>query len=382
MEYIERAISAKIKEYSRYYQVVVITGPRQTGKTTLCRHLFEDYTYYNLEDISLRLSVQNDPKGFLASCGQSVIIDEAQNIPDLFSYIQITVDQYPDRKFVLTGSNNFALMENITQSLAGRACLFTLLPFSIRELSGRLADVSADEMMLRGFYPGTLTKGIPHKIFYSNYYTTYIERDLRQLKQITDIGAFQRLVRLIAGRTSSELNASALANETGISAPTVKAWNALLETSYITYPLRPYYANISKRLTKSPKIYFTDTGLLCFLLGINTVEQLSTHPLRGAIFENLVITEMIKEELNNAEAPNLYFYRENSGREVDILKETAGKLDLYEVKSSATFNPAFMDNLKYLEQLFPDKVHSASLIYTGDNIPPNIYNYKNLFTNP
>lgn len=380
MEYIERTISARVLEYNKYYQVEVITGPRQAGKTTLCRHLFGDYSYYNLEDIALRSSVKNDPKGFLEKCGQKVIIDEVQNIPELFSYIQVTVDSDSERKFVLTGSNNFALMENITQSLAGRACLFTLLPFSIGELSDRLANVSVDEMMLRGFYPGVLIKEIPPKIFYSNYYTTYIERDLRQLKQITDINAFQRLVRLIAGRTSSEFNASALANETGISAPTVRAWNGLLETSYITFPLHPYFANISKRLTKSPKIYFTDTGLLCFLLGISTVDQLSTHPLRGAIFENMVVTEMLKDELNNAETPNLYFYRENSGKEVDILKDNAGKFDLYEVKSSSTFNTAFMDNLKYLERIFPERIQSKSLIYTGDNIPPDIYNYKSFFS--
>lgn len=380
MEYIERSISDKMLEYSQYYQVEVITGPRQTGKTTLCRHLFKNYSYYNLEDVALRLSVQNDPKGFLDKCGQFVIIDEVQNIPELFSYIQIVVDEAHERKFVLTGSNNFALMEKITQSLAGRACLFTLLPLSIKELSSALDGESTDEIMLEGFYPGVLVKGIPPKVFYSNYYTTYIERDLRQLKQITDISAFQRLIRLIAGRTSGEFNASALANETGISAPTVRAWNGLLEASYLTYSLRPYYANISKRLTKSPKIYFTDTGLLCFLLGITTADQLSTHPLRGAIFENLVVTEMIKEEFNNAEIPNLYFYRENSGREVDILRDDAGSYDLYEVKSASTFNPAFMNNMKYLRNLFLDKVQSESLIYTGDNIPPNIYNYISFFS--
>lgn len=367
-------------EYSQYYQVEVITGPRQTGKTTLCRHLFKNYAYYNLEDVALRLSVQNDPKGFLDKCGQSVIIDEIQNIPELFSYIQIAVDEDHERKFVLTGSNNFALMEKITQSLAGRACLFTLLPMSIKELSATFKGETTDEIMLGGFYPGVLVKGIPPKVFYSNYYTTYIERDLRQLKQITDISAFQRLIRLIAGRTSGEFNASALANDTGISAPTVRAWNGLLEASYLTYSLRPYYANISKRLTKSPKIYFTDTGLLCFLLGITTADQLSTHPLRGAIFENLVVTEMIKEEFNNAEIPNLYFYRENSGREVDILRDDSGSYDLYEVKSSSTFNPAFMNNMKYLGNLFSGKVQSESLIYTGDDIPPNIYNYISFFS--
>jgi len=379
MRYIERKISDKVLECSKYYQVLVITGPRQTGKTTLCRHLFGEFAYYNLEDVALRMKIASDPKGFLESCGRQVIIDEVQHIPDLLSYIQLTVDDDMERHFVLTGSNNFALMENITQSLAGRACLFTLMPLSISEIADAIDDMSVDEIMIRGFFPGIVLKNIPPEIFYANYYTTYIERDVRQVKNITDIWAFQQMMHLMAGRTGSEVNASALAGETGISAPTIRSWNSVLETSYLTYPLRPYFANISKRLAKSPKVYFVDTGLLCFLLDIKSVEQLATHPLRGAVFENLVVNEMLKHEFNSGNLPRVYFYRENSGREVDIVKEDTGQLSLYEVKSSSTYNPSFIANMSYLKKLMGDRVKSSTLIYTGDSIPPDVFNFKQFF---
>ncbi len=379
MRYIERKISSKVIECANYYQVLVINGPRQTGKTTLCRHLFEDYAYYNIEDLALRIRIAADPKGFLSSCGKRVIIDEVQHIPELLSYIQLTVDEDSERRFVLTGSNNFTIMESITQSLAGRACLFTLMPLSLSEITGAIDDMSVDEIMLRGFFPGAMLKNIPPEIFYANYHTTYIERDVRQVKNITDIGAFQQMMRLMAGRCGSEMNASALAGETGISAPTIRSWNSVLETSYLTHPLRPYFANISKRLVKSPKVYFIDTGLLCFLLDIKSVEQLAVHPLRGAVFENLVVNEMLKHEFNSAHLPQLYFYRENAGREVDIVKEDGGQLCLFEVKSSSTFNPSFIANMNYLRKLLGNKVKSSTLIYTGDNIPPDIYNFKLFF---
>ncbi len=380
MRYIERKISGKVLECSNYYQVLVVTGPRQTGKTTLCRNLFNNYKYYNLEDAALRMNIASDPKGFLNACGRQVIIDEVQHIPELLSYIQIIVDEDSDRHFVLTGSNNFAIMESITQSLAGRACMFTLLPLSLCEIPDIADSMPVDEIMLRGFFPGTMLKGVPPEIFYTNYYTTYVERDVRQVKNITDIGAFQQMMRLMAGRTGSEMNASALAGETGISAPTIRSWNSVLETSYLTFPLLPYFANIPKRLVKSPKVYFVDTGLLCFLLGITSADQLAVHPLRGAVFENLIINEMLKHELNAGHLPQLYFYRENGGREVDIVKEKAGLLSLFEVKSSSTFNPSFTANMNYLKKLLGDKVSSATVIYTGDSIPPDVHNFKQFFS--
>lgn len=378
--FIPRKITPHILEASKYFPVIVITGPRQTGKTTLCRHIFPDYSYFNLENIALRNAIASDPEGFLNSCGDKVILDECQNYTDLFSYIQVRVDENRNLSFVLTGSNNFSLMERATQSMAGRAALFTLLPFALNELSTDYIKEATDNLLINGFYPATLFRGMPIKLFYSNYYTTYIERDVRQIKQISDLAAFQKLVQLMAGRVGSEFNASALANETGISAPTVRSWLSILEASYIIYTLPPYYSNISKRLTKSPKVYFYDTGLLCYILGITESEQLMVHPLRGAIFENLIVTQMIKGQLNSAVKKNLFFYRENSGREVDIVCPEAQFLNAFEVKSSSTFSKDFLKNLKYFKEIFPEQTKRASVIYDGETIPPNIFNFRDFFT--
>lgn len=377
--YIPRKITPHIIEASKFFPVIVITGPRQTGKTTLCNHIFEDFNYYNLENIALRNAIAQDPEGFLNDCGDKVILDECQNYPDLFSYIQVKVDENRNRRFILTGSNNFSLLEMTTQSMAGRAAVFTLLPFALNELPSELVSRPTDNMLLKGFYPAPLFQEMPAHLFYPNYYSTYIERDVRQLKQITDLGAFQKLIQLVAGRVGTELNASSLANETGISSPTVKSWITVLEASYIVYTLPPYYVNISKRLTKSPKLYFYDTGLLCFILGITEIEQLKVHPLRGAIFENLIVSQMIKAQLNCARRRNLFFYRENSGREVDIVRPDAQFIDAFEVKSSSTFNTEFVKNLKYLKDKLPSEVRKKSVIYDGQTIPPDIFNFRDYF---
>ena len=376
MEYIKRKISDSVLEAAKYYRVIVVTGPRQTGKTTLCRHLFSDYKYYNLEDVALRNAIADDPKGFLSGCGDRVIIDEVQNIPDLFSYIQVVVDADENRRFALTGSNNFSLMESITQSLAGRAALFTLLPFALNELSGEYQSAQTDEILFRGLYPGTTIRRMPPEMFFRNYYSTYVERDVRQIKQITDLPKFQHLMRLVAGRVGSECNASALANETGISSPTVKSWLGVMQTSYLLTVLPPYYQNISKRLIKTPKVYFIDTGLLCYLLGITSAEQLKTHPLRGAVFENLIVVEMLKDRFNRGKDSNLFFYRESSGREVDVVQTEADKFRIWEVKSAKTFNTDFRKNLDYFKSIFGEKVISAKVIYDGDNIPPDVINFR------
>ena len=376
MEYIKRKISDSVLEAAKYYRVIVVTGPRQTGKTTLCRHLFSDYKYYNLEDVALRNAIADDPKGFLSGCGDRVIIDEVQNIPELFSYIQVVVDADENRRFALTGSNNFSLMESITQSLAGRAALFTLLPFALNELSGEYQSVQTDEILFRGLYPGTTIRRMPPEMFFRNYYSTYMERDVRQIKQITDLPKFQHLMRLVAGRVGSECNASALANETGISSPTVKSWLGVMQTSYLLTVLPPYYQNISKRLIKTPKVYFIDTGLLCYLLGITSAEQLKTHPLRGAVFENLIVVEMLKDRFNRGKDSNLFFYRESSGREVDVVQTEADKFRIWEVKSAKTFNTDFRKNLEYFKSIFGEKVISAKVIYDGDNIPPDVVNFR------
>lgn len=377
MDYIERKISSSVVRAAQYFPVVTITGPRQSGKSTLCRHLFEGYQRYNLEDVALREKVSEDCKAFLDSCGDNVIIDEVQNVPNLFSYIQIAVDDNPSRKFVLTGSNNFSLMEKITQSLAGRAALFTLLPFAMEEVPEYVVRPT-DDLLTGGLYPSVVTGRIPYDLFYPNYYSTYIERDVRQLKNITDIAAFQNFMRLAAGRCGSEFNASQLGVEVGKTSPTIKGWMSVLQTSYIAFLLNPFYANLNKRLTKTPKLYFYDTGLLCFLLGITEPGQLVNHPLRGSIFENLAVVELLKKRFNDGKLSNLCFYRENSGREADIVKEEGDRLDLYEIKSSKTYNKSFERNLTYLNELLSPKVRDKIIVYDGEPIPPSVINIRQL----
>ncbi|MDE6294818.1 MAG: ATP-binding protein, partial [Muribaculaceae bacterium] len=361
MNYIPRQISDSILETVKYYSAIIITGPRQSGKTTLARHLFPDYTFVNIEDISTRNRAADDINGFLDSLGQHAIIDEIQNLPDILSSIQARIDNDKSLRYILTGSNNFSLRHNSMQSLAGRAALFTVLPFSFKELNKATLDVPTSELMWRGFYPGTISDRIPPEIFYRNYYGTYIERDIRALGQVLHLDKFQLFMRLCAARVGSEINLASLSVETGVSAPTISSWISLLKTSYLVYSLQPYFTNLSKRLTKTPKLYFYDTGVLCYLLGIEKASQLDTHPLRGAIFENIAVTEMIKNRYNIAKEPNIYFYRENSGREVDIIEVNPDGLNIYEVKAGATFRTEFTKNLKYLQNLLPD-IRTATVI--------------------
>ncbi|HSN09646.1 MAG TPA: ATP-binding protein, partial [Hanamia sp.] len=293
MSFINRVLHQELERLSALYPVVVVTGPRQSGKTTLCKKQFPGYHYVNLEDISIREQIALAPKAFLQQYARGLIIDEAQQYPELFSYIQVVSDASDTAKFILTGSSNFSLMEKITQSLAGRAALLTLLPLSLAELGNRI-KVDTDIILLNGGYPAVWAKKIPVQDVSRNYYNTYIERDVRQLLNVKDMTRFQTFIRLCAGRTGTELNASALSNEVGVSVPTVKEWLSTLEASYILFRLPPFYRNIGKRLVKAPKLYFYDTGLVCFLLGIENEKQLAAHPLRGSIFENLVVLEFIK----------------------------------------------------------------------------------------
>ncbi len=377
MDYIYRNITPAVLRGAQYFPVTVITGPRQSGKSTFCRNTFNDYIEYNLEDIALRERIADDPKLFLSECGEKVIIDEMQHVPSLFSYLQVEVDSRPNRRFVITGSSNFALMEKITQSLAGRAALFTLLPLALNEIPA-YADIDTDSLLLNGLFPSVVTGQRPADLFYSAYNTTYVEKDVRQLKNIGDLRVFQKFMRLAAGRTGSEINGVQFGNELAISSPTVKSWTSILEASYILFPLQPYYANINKRLTKTPKIYFYDTGLLCHLLGIERHEHLRNHPLRGAIFENMAVIELLKQRFNDGKTNNLFFYRENKGREVDIIRAAGEYLDIFEVKSAHTYSSAFSNNLKYLKQLFGEKVKTSAVIYDGDFIPPDIVNIRQL----
>lgn len=379
MDYIPRRISSKILDQASYYQVIVITGPRQTGKTTLARHLFDDYAYYNLEDPLQREVIDTNPRDFILKGPQKLIIDEIQRLPDLFSYIQVAVDNDSDKKFVITGSSDFSLMEKITQSLAGRAALFTLLPFSFKELPEYMRETSTDSLMFKGFYPGVLVKKQPPSAFYANYCATYVERDARQINSIENLDFFRLFIRILAGRVSTEFNANSLSAEIGVSAPTIRKWLGVLKTSYIAFTLSPFHTNIEKRLTKTPKVYFYDTGLLCNQLGIRTPEQLQLHPLRGAVFENMAVVEMMKEKYNGTDDFDLYFYRENAGREVDILKcEGFDTISGYEIKSSGSFQKSYVKNLTYLRTLFPERIKETMVVYDGPTLPPVALNIRDL----
>lgn len=283
----------------------------------------------------------------------------------MFSYIQTQVDEDRNKKYVLTGSSNFSLLEKITQSLAGRTVVFTLLPLSLNELGNRINNFSTDTLILRGGYPAVWAYNTPLNMLFRNYYTTYIERDVRQIINIKNMIDFQTFIRLCAGRVGTECNASALGNEVGVSVHTVNSWFSTLAASYIAYLLPPYFENIGKRAVKTPKLYFYDTGLACYLLGIENELQLSTHPLRGALFENLVVNEAMKNRLNRGEDPNLYFYKDRSQKEVDLLFTHSNLIAAYEIKSSQTYHGEFYKGLNYLKSLFKDRIKKTALIYDG-----------------
>ena len=364
-------MSSSISEAFRYLPVVTLTGPRQSGKTTLCRELFPELPYANLEDAAVMDEVQADPKAFLGKYPQGVIIDEAQNYPELFSYLQVLVDEdrfhgRSDRHFIVTGSNNFSLIEKVTQSMAGRTAVMTLLPLSTQEIMSHVPLVSTSQLILNGGYPAVWTADDGARpLLLSNYYTTYIERDVRRLINVRNLRAFQTFIRLCAGRVGQEFNASSISNEIGVAVNTIRSWLSILNASYVVHLLQPYYANISKRLTKTPKLYFYDTGLACALAGIKTVEQLVHDPLRGGLFENLVVLEKMKLSFNAGERPALYFYRDSNGVEVDMVEHSGRKLFPTEIKSSATFNPDFCKNLAKFAERYSDKCEHPSVVYCG-----------------
>lgn len=376
MNWIARELKDEITALSAYFQVLTITGPRQSGKTTLCRNLFPEYAYVNLEDVEIRERIQRDTKSFLEHYPEGLIIDEAHHYPDLFSYVQVYVDNHPERKFILTGSSNFSLLQNITQSLAGRTAVLNLLPLSLRELGDRIKETDTDTLLLRGGYPAVWAKGIPPEKLYQNYYTTYIERDVRQLVHIKDIQLYQKFIRLAAGRIASEYNASALAGEVGTSVPTINSWFGTLAASYIAYTLPPYYENIRKRLTKTPKLYFYDTGLACHLLGIENETQLRNHPLRGNLFENMVVNEAVKSRFNRGKQPNLYFFRDKSGKEVDLLYSVADCFYAYEIKSAQTFHTDFAKGLDYVRKIFGKRILQSGVIYDGLTQGDGVMNFR------
>ena len=378
-EFIDRAISSKILAAQHYFPVICITGPRQSGKTLLCKNLFPGYKYVNLENLAMRSAAISDPIGFLNSYGSLVIIDEVQNVPQLLSMIQVRVDDDSTLRYIITGSSNFSLMASMSQSLAGRVAVFTLLPLSLKELSEKQLRKSTDSLMLRGLYPGTVAKEIPHKMFFSNYYDTYVKRDVLDLLKVKNLLQFDSFIRLLAARAGSEFNASALSKNVGVSSVTIAEWFSILNTSYIAFAVRPFYTNISKRLTKMPKVYFYDTGLLCFLLGISSESQLANHPMRGAIFENFAISEILKSKYNVGDEPIINFYREHSGKEVDLMVHTDGAIQLYEIKAGQTYQTDYSMNMKYLASILPG-IAGSTVIYDGESIPPIAVNIRNIIS--
>lgn len=368
-QYINRAISNCILEANRYFSVITITGPRQSGKSTLLRHLFPDIQYFSLEDPDIRLTAQDDPRGFLNGCSQSVILDEIQNVPSLLSYIQGIVDSDSNRRFYLTGSAQLNLLSQVTQSLAGRTAIFELLPLALNEISEASHDMSSDDIMYDGFYPAVWSGRNIAKLLYPNYLKTYIERDVRQLLAIKDLDVFQRFIRLCAARIGSIFNASELSNELGVAVSTINAWLSVLQASYIVYMLPPFFTNTRKRLTKSPKIYFTDCGLASYLLGIDSAQMLNRDKMRGHLFENMVIMQALKHRFNQGQNGGLYFYRDSNGNEVDLLVQRSSVYDCYEIKSSETFSPDFIKGLNSFATAFPDLCAERTVVYNGNPLP-------------
>jgi len=348
--------------------VITLTGPRQSGKTSLVRHAFPTLPYVNLENREERLYAQEDPKGFFDRFPDGAVLDEIQNVPDLTSWIQVIVDeQGKNGLFVLTGSRQFEVMEAVSESLAGRTAMIRLLPFALEELPGK---TDLDQLMLKGFYPRIWDQQLNPVQALSDYISTYIERDLRKISQIHDLSLFEKFLGLCAGRIGQILNVASLANDTGVSHVGAAQWITILEASYIVYRLKPYYSNIGKRLVKSPKLYFYDVGLAARLLGIEQPEHVGKHPLRGNLFENLVVMESLKYRYNRVLPENIYFFRDSKGNEIDLLMLSGGFPFPMEIKSGETLNPDYFKGFTYFDSVFPDSPHRGKgmLIYGGQRI--------------
>jgi len=365
---ITRSITPLVLSAAKAYPFVGLVGPRQSGKTTLAKTLFPDYTYVSLENLDQRTYAQQDPRGFLAAYPNHCIFDEIQKVPDLFSYLQEIGDQKGMGRYILTGSQNFLLHRHISQSLAGRIALLSIHPFSMEELSSAsLGFDQPEEYMFTGMYPPIYDRSIPPTNWYPNYIQTYIERDIRDLTQITQLSTFQVFVKLCAGRIGQLLNLSSLARDCGITHNTARAWLSLLETSYIVVLLRPYYRNFNKRLVKMPKLYFYDTGLASSLLGIQSADQMNSHYLRGELFENFALTEYMKYKANTQSNVEYFFWRDQAGHEVDLFAETGAVLSAVEIKSGKTISADYIKNLAYMQSIYPDTNQKLQplVIYAG-----------------
>lgn len=368
---IPRTAKKAIEEFSKGYPAIVVTGPRQSGKTTLTKHVFKDKPYVSFENPDILEMSQADPRGFLEQYADGAVFDEVQRSPEILSYLQEIIDSNSRTgRFILTGSQQFGLLTGITQSLAGRVAIIHLLPFSYHELYDQKAFVrfsqDLDRVLFTGLYPPIHDRGLTPHIWYANYVQTYIERDVRQLINVRDLSMFQRFVRLCAGRCGQLLNLSSLANDCGITHNTAKAWISILEASYIIFLLAPHYENFNKRIIKTPKIYFYDSGLVCRLLSIQTPEQLNIHALRGEIFESFIVSEFFKSRFNQGLQPEFFFWRDRSGNEIDLLHQQGDKFIPFEIKSGKTMNQSFLKGLKKWSGIAGEASMSPSLIYGGD----------------
>jgi uncharacterized protein len=348
----------------RKYPLLTLTGPRQSGKSTFAKLLKPNFEYVNLEDIDHRRFATTDPKGFIERYNKNAIFDEVQNAPQLLSQLQVHTDKVAKNgMYLLTGSQNFQLFEKISQSLAGRTALCTLLPFSLKELSANRTIKSWEEYCWKGMYPRLHQQKIKPDLFYPDYITTYIERDTRQLMNIRDLTLFRRFMSLCAARTGQILNMNDIGNNLGVDQKTVRQWLSVLETSYIIFLLPPYYQNFNKRVLKTPKLYFYDTGIASYLLGIRNLNDLRNHFARGALYENFIITELMKNCYNKRVMPSFYYFRDSNGNEVDLLVEQAGTIQAVEIKSGKTFNESFLKGLDYFSKLYPNT--KTNLVYGG-----------------
>jgi predicted AAA+ superfamily ATPase len=364
---LNRKIETELQATADEYPIITIIGPRQSGKTTLARNFFQDHAYVNLENPELRSLALDDPKTFMHRYPAPVILDEIQNVPELLSWIQVIVDEHPDLLggYILTGSHQLQLREAITQSLAGRTALLTLFPFALSELNKEYIQTDRETLLHNGFMPRLHDKNIRPGRLYRDYFQTYVERDVRKLMAIENQQAFELFLKLLAGRIGHEVNYSSLAGQVGISAPQIKKWLSLLEASFIIFRLPPFFKNFGKRITKSPKIYFVEPGLACYLLGIETPEQLERDPAFGGLFENLVIAEAYKSRINAGLEPGLYFYRDRYQHEVDLLYPSGSSFFPVEIKSSRIFRSEFLKGIRYFQKISGSK-QPGLLIYDGE----------------
>ncbi len=364
---IKREIANIITDLRDKFPVITLTGPRQSGKTTLLRSIYNDIPYVNLENIDIRSNAIKDPRGFLSNFPQGAVLDEAQRAPELFSYIQGIVDEKKEVHFVLSGSQNFLLLQSITQSLAGRAAILKLLPFGLSELSAEgISFANYEEAIYKGLYPGIYDREIEPSYFYPSYISTYLEKDVRQIKNIENLNSFSNFLQLCAGRAGQLLNLNSLATDAGISPNTAKSWLSILEASYIIYYIQPYHNNYNKRIIKAPKLYFYDTGLVCSLVGISSPQQVNTYYSKGALFENMIINELLKNKIHNGQVPRFYFWQNKTKQEIDLIVDTANKPVLVEIKSGMTMSDSYFSNLKYWQKLTGEESKNMNVVYGGD----------------